>query len=355
MKSMKSTLQYSSTNDVTDVQIIDPSVSTCSSLVLEATRAQVPERSVTSPTPSTQATITTTTTTTTQQYMSKNQRKKAQKRQLRQLLRQEKKQQEKQARRDAAIAAGRDWQAEQEFLQQRTLAGDRRRRHNEQWQQHIQQATQKGYFQIGIDCSFSHLMTEREIASLVQQLRYCYSYNKRASSPRMVTVTSINEGIQTLLERESGFSTWSQRGFLCTPTSLEDHFFRSHDRSKFVYLTSDAPIVLQQLEDDKIYIIGGIVDRNRFKGVTMTRATQQLKIATAKLPLKEYYPSLSSSRVLTCNHVFHLLIQYRELGNDWSQALHHVLPPRKVTEIREHDCEEGEAGMSKPGKDGHPD
>jgi tRNA (guanine9-N1)-methyltransferase len=298
------------------------SASSFSSFSSSTACSEVREISSTSPTPLAQAAT---------QHMSKSQRKKFQKRQLRQQLRQENKQRRKQARRNAAIAAGRDLQAEQEFLRQRTLTGDRQRRPSDQWQQRLNQSTKKGHFQICIDCSFSNSMTEREIASLAQQLRYCYSYNKRASSPSIVTVTSVGGTIRTLLEKESGFLTWPQRGFICTPTSLEE-YFNSQDRSKLIYLTSDSPTVLQQLENDKIYIIGGIVDRNRLKGVTMTRATKHLGIATAKLPLEEHC-CMSTTRVLTCNHVFHILIQCREFGNDWSKALHHVLPPRKGAEI----------------------
>ena len=32
-----------------------------------------------------------------------------------------------------------------------------------------------------------------------------------------------------------------------------------------VYLTADSPNVIQSLEKDKVYIIGGLIDRNRHK------------------------------------------------------------------------------------------
>ena len=101
-----------------------------------------------------------------------------------------------------------------------------------------------------------------------------------------------------------------------------------------MYLTSDSDTILEHLEDDAVYIIGGIVDRNRLKGVAMQRATE-LGISTAKLPLDEYLKQMPSTRVLTCNHVFDILLKYRENGNNWSLALQQVLPSRKGAELKD--------------------
>jgi tRNA (guanine9-N1)-methyltransferase len=46
-------------------------------------------------------------------------------------------------------------------------------------------------------------------------------------------------------------------------------------------LTSDAEETLETLDDNTAYIIGGIVDRNRLKGVTYNKARHQ-NISTAK-------------------------------------------------------------------------
>lgn len=253
--------------------------------------------------------------------------KKQRKRLLKREKIQDKKRQMKEERRAQAIADGRDLVAEQRLQAERTALGYRKRRLELLWQtEKLPLARQS--FQICVDCSFEPQMQPREIASLAQQLKYCYSYNKNAPNPCLVAATSLQEGdtTLTLLRKEVGLAEWAQRLFTCTSESLED-YYRSQS-SKVIYLTSDSDTILEKLEDDKIYVIGGIVDRNRLKRVAVDRA-ERLGLATAKLPLDSHLAQMDSTPVLACNHVFNILLKCRQYGNDWSKALQDVLPSRK--------------------------
>jgi tRNA (guanine9-N1)-methyltransferase len=278
--------------------------------------------------------------------LSKNQIKKMIKRERLKQIQHEKKEQKKEQRRARAVAAGRDLEAEQAWQEERNLLGHRTRAKQDQWTEKRKQAVRK--FQLCIDCAFEHQLREREIASLAQQIRYCYAYNKKSPHPSLVAVTSLGKDSVTrsLLEKETGYSMWHQRAFVCTEQSLEEYYGCNHTAEangkvdapsspkKLVYLTSDSTTALEHLEDDTIYIIGGIVDRNRLKGLTLNRANE-LGLANAKLPLDEHLSQMPSTRVLTCNHVFDILLKYREFGNDWSMALQKVLPGRKGAELKD--------------------
>jgi len=84
---------------------------------------------------------------------------------------------------------------------------------------------------------------------------------------------------------------------------------------------------LEEVVNDEVYVIGGLVDRNRHKGITEKKA-RDLGIRTAKLPISEHMQFLKAN-VLTCNHVFEILLKYRQNGNNWNKAFIDVVPRRK--------------------------
>jgi len=93
-----------------------------------------------------------------------------------------------------------------------------------------------------------------------------------------------------------------------------------------VYLTADSDCQQLELDRTKIYIIGGIVDRNRYKSLTLNKAKQD-GIEHARLPIGELM-ALRTSAVLAVNHVFEILGLWFNT-KDWKHALDKVIPERK--------------------------
>lgn len=266
--------------------------------------------------------------------VSKNRLKKIRRWERKVEVKKRRKQQEKDLKLAKAKAEGRDLEKEREKMLSRTATGEGKRRRQERWVKKMVQAATS--FQICIDCSYEDKMNEREINSLAQQLRYCYATNRRSPVPCYLSATSLSGESLKHLQNVSGFDEWTGYAFTCTSTSI-DLYYQSK-KSSLVYLTSDSETTLELLENDKIYVIGGIVDRNRLKGATLSRA-KSLGIATAKLPLDEYLQEMDSSRVLTVNHVCEILLKFKEL-KDWRQTLMAVIPGRKKAKFEPEDSTE---------------
>lgn len=255
--------------------------------------------------------------------MSKNQLKKRRRFEKLMQIKKRKKDQDKEKRHAKAKADGRDLEEERRIQELRTIAGNGKDKRDAEW--NLKASSAKDRFKICIDCQYEDLMTYKEKNSLASQIRYCYAVNKRSKNPVYISVPSLRDDTRAILEKVEGFpEVWKPRLFEC---SQEDILQIHIDKSKIVYLTSDSETTLEHLEDDKIYVIGGIVDRNRLKKATFNKASE-LGIATAKLPIDDHL-KLVSTKVLTVNHVCEILLKYREYGNDWKRALLDTLPERK--------------------------
>ncbi|KAH7369839.1 tRNA m(1)G methyltransferase domain-containing protein [Rhexocercosporidium sp. MPI-PUGE-AT-0058] len=98
-----------------------------------------------------------------------------------------------------------------------------------------------------------------------------------------------------------------------------------------VYLTSDSETTLSVLSPYTTYIIGGIVDKNRHKGICYKRAVER-GIPTARLPIGEYM-TMQSRSVLAVNHVVEIMLAWLETG-DWGEAFLKVIPKRKEAKLK---------------------
>jgi tRNA (guanine9-N1)-methyltransferase len=174
----------------------------------------------------------------------------------------------------------------------------------------------RGY-KIVIDCAFDQYMMEKEKTSLCQQIMYCHGANKRAPCPCSLYLTGIEGDVGKGLHKINGFKAWP--GVQSTEVAYEEMF----PQDKLVYLTADSDNILESMDTEKVYIIGGIVDHNRLKNITANKAARQ-HIATAKFPLEENDLKRAAGP-LTVNHTFNILLKYGESHN-WQEAFEASLP-----------------------------
>ncbi|CAE6213491.1 unnamed protein product [Arabidopsis arenosa] len=274
--------------------------------------------------------------------LSKNAQKKQLKQQRYEAKKAEKKAQEKEQKRKEGERKLKEWEetlanaTEEERLKliesRKSLRKERMEKRSEEKEkkmERLNRAKEIGQ-KIVVDVDFAHLMSESEISSLVQQIMYCYAVNGRSTSPCHLWLTGVQGKMSTELDKLPGFEKWfiekESRCYIEAMADQKDHL---------VYLTADSETVLDDLDLKHIYIIGGLVDRNRFKGITMTKAQEQ-GIKTAKLPIGEYM-KMSSSQVLTVNQVLEILVKFLET-RDWKTAFFTVIPQRKRTGLDPVDC-----------------
>ncbi|XP_028254132.1 tRNA methyltransferase 10 homolog A [Parambassis ranga] len=172
-----------------------------------------------------------------------------------------------------------------------------------------------------LDCSFDDLMLIKDVRKLHKQIQRCYAENRRALHPVQLYLTSLGGQLkQSMDEKDKGWVNWKDINI------KTEHYSEVMAKEELVYLTSDSPNVLEELDQKKAYVIGGLVDHNHHKGYTFEKA-KELGITHAQLPLSSFV-KMNSRKVLAVNHVFEIILAYLEKGS-WQEAFFTILPQRK--------------------------
>lgn len=206
---------------------------------------------------------------------------------------------------------------------------------------------------IVIDCGYDELMSEKERISLASQLTRSYSDNSRALWRSHLMFSSFNKQLKERFDTVlSAHKNWkgikiisedfmhaadlvketmssSRGGKLAGPFAETD---AKPEDGEIIYLSSDSPETLTELKPYSTYIIGGLVDKNRHKGICYKHAVEA-GVKTAKLPIGEYI-QMASRSVLTTNHVVAIMLQWLEL-RDWGEAFMKVIPQRKGGKLKD--------------------
>ncbi|XP_071974376.1 tRNA methyltransferase 10 homolog A isoform X2 [Engystomops pustulosus] len=194
-----------------------------------------------------------------------------------------------------------------------------------------------------IDCSFDDLMALRDVKKLNKQIRRCYAENRRAIHPVQLYLTSHGGQLKSNMEEyDKGWINWKDIHI------KSEHYKDIMKHEDLVYLTSDSPEVLHELDEAKAYIIGGLVDHNHHKGITYKQALE-LGIAHAQLPLGSFV-KMNTRKVLAVNHVFEIILAFLE-KKDWKEAFFSVLPQRKGA-VPIEEASEAPADVSSTQEDG---
>ncbi|XP_027033969.1 tRNA methyltransferase 10 homolog B isoform X2 [Tachysurus fulvidraco] len=179
-----------------------------------------------------------------------------------------------------------------------------------------------------VDLSMSDCMSHKEISRLAGQIRRLYGSNKKATQPFHIFLTDMKE--DSLLYKECIRMNEGFLNYLIDVT--EESWIDLFPTEDIIYLTPDASEALEEVNGDKVFILGGLVDESIQKKRSYTRA-KELRVQIARLPIDEYMvkrpnPKNFHSKILAINQVFEILLTFRDTGS-WSKALSAGVPTGK--------------------------
>ncbi|XP_024430712.1 tRNA methyltransferase 10 homolog A isoform X3 [Desmodus rotundus] len=169
-----------------------------------------------------------------------------------------------------------------------------------------------------IDCSFDSLMVLKDIKKLHKQIQRCYAENRRALHPVQFYLTSHGGQLKKNMdENDKGWVNWKDIHIKA------EHYSEFIKKEDLIYLTSDSPNVLRELDESKAYVIGGLVDHNHHKCLRLfwniwKQETGKKHFSLSYPKGKELFPQTK------CVEILRMTISLPELKVDWT-----VIPVRK--------------------------
>ncbi|KAK9746002.1 tRNA (Guanine-1)-methyltransferase [Popillia japonica] len=169
-----------------------------------------------------------------------------------------------------------------------------------------------------IDLSFDDLMIDKDMGKVIKQILRIYTENRRSMTPMQLYITNFNGRSKLEMEKHNGYEHWDINFH-------SENYLDIFPKEKLVYLTSESDNDIMELSQDKVYIIGGLVDHNAHKGLCYKTALEQ-GIGHGRLPITEYFFT-KHRKVFTINQVFEILLRVSE-GKSFKCAFELVLPKR---------------------------
>eukprot|EP00903_Cladosiphon_okamuranus_P009581 g9123.t1 len=174
---------------------------------------------------------------------------------------------------------------------------------------------------LAIDLHWSENASGKELSSLVKQLCYVYGRARASAAPPRLALTSY-QGRAAAALKSAGAESW-----LVDRSPLG--VFAVFDPASVVYLSPDADEALDEVVESIVYVVGGIVDRNLHKGLTLG-AAEGARARAARLPFDEHLPEVPrGDRVLTVCACVGVLMGVHA-GQGWREALEKSVPRRIV-------------------------
>ncbi|KAJ4290993.1 tRNA (guanine(9)-N(1))-methyltransferase [Kalmusia sp. IMI 367209] len=221
------------------------------------------------------------------------------------------------------------------------------------------------------DCDFEEFMHEHELKSLGLQITRSYSDNRKAPFRFHLGISSwggkMRERFDGILAKQytswkgfqfceedfvktselskewmKGPSEGSIVGALAKEQADQSEENDTEEEGEIVYLSAESDNTLERLKPNSTYIIGGLVDKNRHKGLCYKRALDR-GVKTAKLPIGDFL-HMNSRQVLVTNHVLEIMLRWLEF-DDWGKAFMAVLPKRKGGKLKTEE-DDGEASVA---------
>jgi len=147
--------------------------------------------------------------------------------------------------------------------------------------------------------NFEEHMKDKELNSLVTQFSHFLAENRNSDKPLNIVLTGVGPRMtQSLKKRDAhNWASWLN-------LVHEENYDKIYEKKDLVYLTGDSENDMESYDPNKLYIVGGLIDHNKLKNITLDRAKNEY-IRHERFPMAKYV-NLKACGILAVNHVLNI-------------------------------------------------
>ncbi|KAE9419964.1 hypothetical protein Angca_005774, partial [Angiostrongylus cantonensis] len=200
------------------------------------------------------------------------------------------------------------------------------------WQR-VARAYRCGSPSLVVDCRFFPLLSPRGAELTALQLKYLISENRDERTPWQLYFTSFDDSLDRMKSLKKRHLCGMDSPMTSSPVVSSHSFSSLFPRERILYLSPDAEEELTDVDEDHVYVLGGIVDRvverNIPRQASLTTALSE-QVTCKKLPLDRYVKWKSGTKFLTLTAVSSILRNVYSSGGNWEDALRSHIPVRNI-------------------------
>ncbi|KAK0405621.1 hypothetical protein QR680_018092 [Steinernema hermaphroditum] len=188
---------------------------------------------------------------------------------------------------------------------------------------------------IVFDCRFLPHLSMRGLNLTAMQLQYVISENRAKKEPWPMYFANCDFSLSPeLVKAKQKHLTALDSPRVAVPEYTPKGITELFPRERIRYLSPNAEEELETIEDDDVFVIGGIVDRVVEHGIPLYASKEAAEadgVRSVKLPLDKYVKWESGTKYLTLVAVMHILQDVYATRGDWPEVLRRHIPRRNVT------------------------
>uniref|UniRef100_A0A1I7ZIS3 RNA (guanine-9-)-methyltransferase domain-containing protein 1 n=1 Tax=Steinernema glaseri TaxID=37863 RepID=A0A1I7ZIS3_9BILA len=192
---------------------------------------------------------------------------------------------------------------------------------------------------IVFDCRFLPYLSMRGLNLTTMQLQYVISENRSRKEPWPMYFTNCDFSLSPeLMKSKQKHLTVLDSRRVAVPEYTSKNTTELFPRERILYLSPNAEDELESIEDDAVFVVGGIVDRVVEHGIPLHASKEAAEadgVKSVRLPLDKYVKWESGTKYLTLTAVMSILQDVYATGGDWPEVLKSHIPRRNVTSPEE--------------------